>query len=151
MLEPTKPEMIATLVETATSRPLRLRRASVLSAHSTACVVHTEYSPPVIERSACGYRCSFNGGKVTSSNTSNTTTDDHHPEHSFDSGAMGSCCDHNTLVLSVRRLKRIQYQDVLTYEYKEQRGQNDTDPATEAIDAKPKEEHTKDVSDQDRV
>lgn len=47
MLEPTNPEMMATFVETATSRPRLLRMASVLSAHSTACVVHTEYSPPV--------------------------------------------------------------------------------------------------------
>lgn len=49
MLEPTNPEMMATLVEMATSIPRLLRKASVLSAHSTACVVHTEYSPPMSE------------------------------------------------------------------------------------------------------
>lgn len=53
MLEATKPEMMAAFVATATSMPRLFRIASVLSAHSTACEVHTVYSPP--EQSASYY------------------------------------------------------------------------------------------------
>jgi hypothetical protein len=46
MLEPTNPEMMAALVDTATNIPRCLRMASVLSAHSKAWLVQTAYSPP---------------------------------------------------------------------------------------------------------
>jgi hypothetical protein len=64
---------------------------------------------------------------------------------------MGSSCDHNTLISPVRWLERDSTWYAVTYEYKEQSGQDDTNPSSEIIDTKPKEEHTKDVSDQDRV
>lgn len=54
MLEPTKPEMMAALVDTATSRPLFARIASLESADSSAAAVQTVYSPPGL--SACTYQ-----------------------------------------------------------------------------------------------
>lgn len=51
ILEPTKPEMMAALVAKATSMPRRFCTVSALSAHYTACAVHTAYSPPTQDMS----------------------------------------------------------------------------------------------------
>jgi hypothetical protein len=51
---------------------------------------------------ACGEMISLNNDipssrRLTGSYTRDTTTDDHHPEHAFDSGAMSRSGNGNTL------------------------------------------------------